>query len=1313
MVKLKRKTRIYLLTAITSAITIFGAFWGTREWNNAEAAAKAKETIEFRIVGTTDLHGQLNSTDYELGIDYNNGGLARVFDLIQTIRSELPKENIITLDAGDTLYDYTTEYIFSENQNVIQPIYKAMSVIGYDAITLGNHDFDYGYDYILRQLDGTGLRDKTVVSNVQDSKTGEFPFLENMLITRKVKTSAGNEMEVKVGIIGQTIPTLTSKTHSYAGILKTEDMVQNAKTQAAKLKEMGADIIVALSHTGIGPAEPELNFKNVAYALTKIPEIDVVVCGHEHNLYPTSDMTSPYYKLPNVDKETFLMNGKNVVMAGDRGEAVGVVDLTLEVFDGTLEIADRHSELRMVNEKSTKQNQELAKLFGTWEDQLLKYSTNVITKLAEGTVIQNYFGLLGDNVAIQLLNDAKIDYGLRYVKTAGKKYEGYPIVAASTYSSFGAASINDFISIKDEVTESKLTSIQPYNNYLYIYTINGKQLREWLEWSASAYETSSLSTSWKGGTMAELMNKTGLKSLISEEWLDDWSSFYIFDGINYVIDTTRVPRYDISGNKISNSTRISSITYNGEPVNDSTKLLIVTNKITIPTAANSGVEKQSVLGGFVRTQTVLSKYMDQISSEDHFTMPILDNNWKVNLPAENQFMIKVPYYADSIFKKTPWFVKDLDERNQYKYYVASYPKSSGDNEGPHIVATPIINTQTASAYEVAVNVSDASNLKTIRYVSGDHDLDYNAWVAARNITETKAFTVYENGIYSIYAEDVHGNKSTYRLVIDNFNENMLGRPTYITYTNRKASIKGRGEPGATIVFEAYTGTYEGKVNSKGDYSYALPSQPSGTELTIYVKDSNGLESERVTLKIKRTGPNQPSVSRFSNKDRSLVGETRDDDATVIAIVDDVVYVSDEGGKELFEKNTEIYNPGYEIVETKVTISKNGTFSMELPPQAAGKTISVYNLDHLSRNSRVNTLTVREDGPNAPYVYEVSNIERSLSGYIPNAGNKTYNITIVIGEETYHTTTDKNGNFTYKFGDQLHAGDMIDVTVSDEKNGSTRKNTTKILVKNIDEFVKTDSTTLTLNKVTNKSYLVIGNYEDTGTVYIAISKGEGKNFRNTLDVIETDETGRFVYDLDDKLEEGSTVYAMTRFTDGKILAANKTTVLGGAPSMPSLVKEITNTDKKVQVIAQKDCEIALTIGSKTYTTSESVYDEENDKYIYTLEIDRDVTGTEVSVTSTNLAGTSEAYTTTIVKAAPDQPEVNTVKSNHTKITGKIEVMDEETEVFAQIGKKTYKGTVDKKGNFSIKIPKQKAKTAIKVWGTNKEGRGPLVKIEVKK
>ena len=741
-----RKKRLFALTSII-AILMLGFFTGTNKngIRSANAANNDVETVELRIIGTTDLHGQLKSFDFEQGVDYNNGGLARAYDLIKKAKAELPDGNTIVVDVGDFLYDYTTEYIFSANQEAIQPIMKAMKLIGYDAITLGNHEFDYGYDYILRQLDGSGLREITVVSNATDARTGEHPFLENMLITRKLKTRSGKEVEVKIGIMGHTIPHFTGKTHSYAGILIGEDIVENAKKQAEKLKEMGADIIISVSHTGIGPENPELNFKNVAYALTKIDDIDVIICGHEHNLYPTTDMSSPYYKLPGVDKNTYLMNGKNVVMAGDRGRAVGVVDLILEVKGDSVEIAGRKSELRMVTEKNTEEDKTIASMFGEWEEKLLDYSKDVLAKLDPGEVIHNYFGLLADNAAIQLLNDSKINYALTQIKANYKEYMDTPIIAASTYESYGVKSVEDFVKISSEITEANLAALQNYNSYLYVYTITGAQLKEWLEWSASAYETVSRNTKWTDAAMSGLMEQTGLKSLIREEWLNDWSNFYVFDGISYEIDPSRDPRYDFSGNRVSTSRRVSNVRYQGKEVTDDMVLLIATNKITNPSGANKGVEEQAVLKGFVRSQVVLGDYIEQLAISGSI-VPQVDYNWKLKLPANYQFIIKVPYYAGDLFEETPWYVKYLSQKEQYKYYIASYPAENRDTTPPHLVAAPLITNPTASPFEIAVQAVDDSEIKYLKYIAGEAEADDDIWYVAKNIP-SKGFTVSKNGLY--------------------------------------------------------------------------------------------------------------------------------------------------------------------------------------------------------------------------------------------------------------------------------------------------------------------------------------------------------------------------------------------------------------------------------------------------------------------------------------------------------------------------------------------------------------------------------------
>lgn len=1335
-----RLKKIMICSTLISIATL-GFLYSTLEKKQiAEASASKIETIDLRIIGTTDIHGQLSSMDYEKGVDLKNRGLARAYDLILKARAELPKENSLTFDAGDFLFDYTTEYIFSENQNEIQPIVQGMAMVGYDAITLGNHEFDYGYEYILRQLNGSGLRNITVMSNVRDSKTGEFPFLENMIITRNMKTNSGKLVQVKVGVIGQTIPTLTSKTHSYGGILVTEDIVDSTRSQATKLKEMGADIIVVIAHTGMGPENPEPNFKNVAYALTKIPEVDVILCGHEHNTYPTNDTTSPYLKMPGVDRQSYLINGKNVIMPGDRGKAVGVVDLTLNVINNQVEISNRKSELRFVTESSTKENKNIASLFGKWEEKLLQYSNDVIGVIEPGVVIQNYYGLLGDNTAIQLLNDSKIHYALKFANTTGKQYRDYPIIAASTYASYGVSSIDDFVNIHDQITESHLSTLQPYNNYLHVYTITGKQLKEWLEWSASAYETLSSNETWSNDAMAQLMKDKNLRSLIREEWLNDWSSFFIFDGIDYEINPFTQPRYDISGNRISNTSRVTKVTYNGKPVTDDMELLLSTNKITKPTDANRGVESQAVLKGFVRSQTILSKYIIEVSKSGTI-LPQVDNNWKVNLGDNNKFLVKAPYYAHDLIKNTRWYVDYLVENNQYRYYVASYPKNSEDVLSPHIIVAPTKTGVTRSPYEIAVNVFDTSEVKNIKFLKGDYDADYNGWVVARNIKN--AFSVSENGIYSVYAEDIHGNKTVKKVSINNFNANLLDTPTVVNYTNRKTKITGTAEPGKTIVFDAYTGTYETVVPDSGNYSYALPSQPSGTEIIVYVKDKKtGMESEHISVIVKRTGPNQPTINPMYNNAGYLSGNINDDDASIVAIIENKVYVSDQGGKERYEKAVDIYERGLQIIETNIEVYDTGHFTMVLPVQEAGTKVTLYNLDHVSRVSRVSTVVVEEVAPNAPVIYEISNIEKTITGYVPSKNNTIYDVVFSIAGNAYTIQTDKKGKFSLTITDQLIAGQIIDVFAMDKVNDATRVSyVTRCIVEDVKSLVADNNDTLTLDPIDVSTLAIAGSHFEKGSVYLAITNGEGENFTSTLYTLEADNyTSKFYLYLDNPLEAGTKVYAMTRFTDGNILWVAERVVLPGKPEAPKLIKSITNVDKTVQVVSDKDCEVSLTIGEKIYRSKNGLYDNTLNRYVYTFTVDRVLSGTNVTITSTNISGTSGVTRSKVEKTAPDAPKMNAIKASQTEVTGTIELLDfvdpnskaigdesipsrfkdsqpnvakTQTRIFAEVGKKTYEGTIDNDGKFVINIPAQKAGAAIKVWGTNKAGRGPLVKITVVK
>ncbi|MDF2586469.1 MAG: hypothetical protein K0S41_310 [Anaerocolumna sp.] len=1360
---MKKLHRFVLIAGISVSVigaTLIGTILPT---NITVSKAANTEEVDLRFIFTTDIHGQLNSYDYEQGLDYSNGGIARAYDLIKRARAEKPKDNTFTFDVGDVLYDYTTEYIFAENQKEIQPIYKALAMVGYDAITLGNHDFDYGYEYILNQLKGSGLMEKTIVSNVMDSKTGEFPFLENMLITRQLETKDGDKVEVTIGIIGETIPTLTEKTETYTGVLKTEDIVENVKKQSAKLKEAGADVIVVLAHSGIGPENPELNFKNVSYALTKIDEVDVVLCGHEHGVFPTTNTSSPYLLLPGVDKHTFLVNGKNLVMANDRGKSIGLVDLTLAVSDDEVEIINRVSEVRNVKGSDTKENKTMSSLYGAWEAKFLQYSKDVIGEVENGKAIENFFGLIQDNTAIQLLGDAMRSHAIRFVNTDGIKYKDYPIISASRYHSFGANSYTDYINIKNEFTESNLAGIQPYNNYLILYTINGKQLKEWLEWSASAYEDTATNTKWTNETMNDLMKSTSLKSLIKEEWLSNWGQFYVFDGINYTINPMMQARYDLSGNRISNSTRVTEITYNGKPVTDDTVFILAADKITKPSEANKGVEKQAVFKKFYRGQSVLSSYIKTISKTGT-VLPTPDNNWKLQLQPSYKFIVRASKAADDFANQNTWYNSFIKSISNYNYYIGNYPDVTDDLLAPNLLLVPTITSATGTGFNVAVNATDLSGIETIKYMQGDYDLKYSGWSYAMNVKDN-VFYAKENGIYSVYAEDKKGNKIVKKILIDNISDGVVAIPKVETYTNRKTAIKGTAEPGTTISISAKTGNYETVVDMNGNFSYELPAQPSGSEVVIYAKDEiTNRVSGKLTVKVKRTGPNQPSVNSFYNNTATITGLLKDDDASVIAIIGDKVYVSKNGGKELYQKATEIYDKKKSIITTTIS-QKDGKYSIVVPQLTVGNQIQVYNIDHINRVSRVISTKVKDGGPYTPVVNEISNIEHNLTGKVSSTKTNTiFDVYAKVNGSTYHTKSDTDGYFQLEITKQLQVGQSIEIFATDMVNGKTRESLSRnIKVSNIDSYISKDDSTLSIYELNNKDTEIYGNYyEADEEIYLAVYYPTGSKKTNEFYEVTADSFGDFQFLLDDTMPAGTKVYAMTRFDDGEIISVAMQEVIATLPIKPYLIEEITNSTKQVQVVTDEACTVTVKLGSKKYTSNKSEFDETLNAYVYTVEIGRNNSNTEIKVYAKNNVGYSPIYKNKIIKVAPDSPVVDEVYADSTKITGTIEVFDlikpeesneeagnssveeasntkqssnddskqindeaEETTkttslveesgtfVYAKIGSKTYKGTIDDDGNFTIKIKKQKVGTKIYVWGSNEGGRGPITTIVVKK
>jgi 2',3'-cyclic-nucleotide 2'-phosphodiesterase/3'-nucleotidase len=1019
----------------------------------AAPAAKAETTdnaADLRIIFTTDLHGQVVDIDYSKGALYPKGGLTKAATLIKEARSQVADGNSLLFDLGDVMYDYTTDYIYETDETATQPIYQAMASLNYDAIVLGNHDYEYTLPYIQKQYADTGLTDKVVVSNITDAITGKHIWNENKIIEKNLTTDSGEQVTVKVGVIGESIPTLSKKRCDYTGVLVGEDMVANVKKEAQLLKNQGADVIVVMAHSGIGDETPALMDENVGYALTQIPEVDVVLCGHKHTSF-CADGTTKYDSYPGVDTETGLVNGKNLVMVASYGQGIGVVDLSV---DQNKNIVQRKSQIRKV-QTDTEIDTSIAAYMDKWGAVFLADSTEVLCELnsSSSTRWQNYLSTVEDSSPIQLLNDVAISYGLQYQNNENTDCKGLPVVAASRYSKYGGGSGSDYYDISGYFTSADLYQLINYRIQLWRYRVTGAQLKEWIEWSASAYETAGENvipttgsavttsapladttpeTSSSAGTGSSVTaqdtsssqeqgNSTGIVNGIlnyqgsrpiqyslQETYLTDLSRFYVFDGLEYEIDTSIAPRYNYDGKKINETHRVVSVTRNGQEIKDTDEFLFIVNRLDSTTMPDQFVTDNLTKLSAADTRAFFKDYMGK-KAECGTLGDLEDNNWSVSYSSDYRYILKTGSAASDLMQSKPWVSELLDSEGDFDYYLANLAaKSRQDSTGPNLNLMALNEAETNHNVTVAVQATDSSGIQSLTYLSGKYVSDSIAWNNASAVTDGY-FACTKNGIYSVKAVDGKGNQTIRYIRINNINTGVLEAPKVDTYTNRKSYISGTAEPATTIVFELEDSTvYKSTVKDDGTFKYALPAQKAGTKIFVYVRDDDGRVSARTVVTVKRTGPNKPLLNVVTTAVRTLSGEINDTNAYPLFIVEEkkTIFMQDDGTKELFQQS-ELYDDkykNYQIEYLTLTIASDGSFTTSLPYLlSAGTVVRMRTLDVAARNSMGSKRTVKQTVPAQPVLEEVTNLTTKIKVF---SEEKCSSATVKVGKKKYTITKKK-------------------------------------------------------------------------------------------------------------------------------------------------------------------------------------------------------------------------------------------------------------------------------------------------------------------
>lgn len=1182
----------------------------------------------LRLIFTTDIHGQVVNYDYQTGKILNRG-LNKVYTMIQSARSEAG-DSYFTFDLGDSVMDFNSDYIYSQDTESLQPVYNAMSIINYDAITLGNHDFDFGYDYIVNQLEMSGLMEKCVLGNVHSSINGDSVFgVENKIIEKQIMSETGEQLTVKVGIVGETTPSLSTRSEAYKNKLVTEDIVENAKKQVASLKEQGADIIVVLAHSGFGTDTPSARSADTAYALTKIDGVDVVLAGHDHIDFPVKDKNDVHYTLPNVDKDTGLVNGKRLVMVRDSCRGIGVVDLKLKK-DGDKVVIDNSSyEIRKVTE-AIEGNQDIANTMSAWDAKLKEYCQKQVGNIADGQRWDNYDALIESNEIMQTVHNAQIEYASNYIMNDAPEYKDYPIVSITRYTKYGSDSGADFADLSGTVVEGNADSFANYHRYVYIYKMTGQQLKEWMEWSASIYQTVNTSSveNWNNIFISDYVKKEGGNSLVQEECLSEWNRFFQFEGIEYKIDLMAAPRYDYDGNKINDTNRIKDVTRNGVPVGDEDNFILVTDKIVagIQSQANIGIVQQVVSKSHVILQDIVLDYLAKKALLGNLEVTV-NHNWELLLPDNYKFMLVTGAGAGNEILNKEWcesLYGNLAETNYYKCHYTGSNKA--DTDAPGVVLSSDNTAETNTPINISVIANDKSGIKTMKYAYGVfNSKDDEVWTTvatggAINI-EGNVFEASKSGVYSVYVEDGAGNVSIEKIAVTNINPEILVTPTVNKIDNNDAKITGMAEPNLKIYVTTDKYLYDGKVGVDGSFSVTIPPQKAKKKLSVYVEDNTGRTSNAATVVVKRAGPNCPTITSAKNNGTTIEGLTHDTNVKIFAVIGEKVYVSKSLGTSYYT-GCKKYDENLTIKTTDIEIKDTGAYSVTIPNQYAGTEVKVFSVDKLGRVSHARKRAIKKVAPNRTTLYEIFDVERYIYGYVPDGNNCS--VALNIGNKTYDADTDEEGYFTASVG-VLSAGSSITVYAYNDSGDTVKKGypSTYTVDAAKDAYTQRREVGIHIDKVTDKDKKVSGKWTETDSkIYICAGNREY--------VTTTDEDGKYSVDISTRLSIGSPVYVMSRSTKGDIKGMRRFNVIKGAPIAPVVVGSINTTTKYVEAYTKENCKLVLKVGPKTYVKNSGAYNKSTNRYYYTFNITTPRAGATIRAYAHNEAGITRSNNVKTVK-----------------------------------------------------------------------------------
>ncbi|MBC6462923.1 5'-nucleotidase C-terminal domain-containing protein [Actinomadura sp. HBU206391] len=523
------------LTA-TSALALAG--WP----GSAEAATTAKgggRSVTITVMGTSDIHSNVVNWDYYQDAEFSDSagnvvGLARVSSLVKQIRADRGRERTLLFDAGDTIqgtplgfYYATVEPITTTGR--IHPIARQMNAIGYDAVALGNHEFNYGLPLLnkwIAQMDAPAL-----AANAVHAGTDRPAFRPYIIKKMHVK----GHPPIRVGVLGLTNPGVTVwDKANVAGKLDFLDLVETAKKWVPAIRAEGADVVVVSAHagdSGVSSYTGDIPVENAsAMVAQQVPGIDAILFGHAHN-----DVAERFV--------TNEITGETVVMSEPKcwGERLSVFDLTLTRDRGRWKVTGKSA--TTVNTNTVNEDPKLVALVKKQHDTVVAYVNQEVATSTEAmsaaescwkdTAILDY---------IHLVQTAKVKEAV-----AGTAHASLPVLSIAAPFSRAATFPAGQVTIKD------IAGLYIYDNTLLASILTGSQIKAYLEYSAQYFKQVAADAPVDPRSWTNANNRPDY-------------NYDQFSGVTYDVD--------IAG---AEGSRILNLAYDGTAVTDDQQFVVAVN----------------------------------------------------------------------------------------------------------------------------------------------------------------------------------------------------------------------------------------------------------------------------------------------------------------------------------------------------------------------------------------------------------------------------------------------------------------------------------------------------------------------------------------------------------------------------------------------------------------------------------------------------------------------------------------------------------------------------------------------------------------